>query len=219
MHRTSWKRRGADTVDMASALTSFVTLLVVIDPIGTAPLFVALTAGMSAQKRRLVALRACVIAAGILTVFGLAGNAVLDSLGISLPAFRIAGGLLLFLIAVDMLFEKRTKRREDRAQEDDHDPSVFPLATPLIAGPGAMAAMILLNTGSGVTWIDKLEVHLVMLGVVLLVLALFMIGGLIEKALGRTGILVVTRLLGMLLAALSVQFVLDGFIALGVMPG
>lgn len=204
---------------MASALTSFVTLLVVIDPIGTAPLFVALTAGMSAQKRRLVALRACVIAAGILTVFGLAGNAVLDSLGISLPAFRIAGGLLLFLIAVDMLFEKRTKRREDRTQEDDHDPSVFPLATPLIAGPGAMAAMILLNTGSGVTWIDKLEVHLVMLGVVLLVLALFMIGGLIEKALGRTGILVVTRLLGMLLAALSVQFVLDGFIALGVMPG
>lgn len=206
-------------MDMASALTSFVTLLVVIDPIGTAPLFVALTAGMDAKRRRMVALRACVIAAGILTVFGLAGNAVLDSLGISLPAFRIAGGLLLFLIAVDMLFEKRTKRREDRTQEDDHDPSVFPLATPLIAGPGAMAAMILLNTGSGVTWIDKLEIHLVMLGVVLLVLAMFMIGGLIEKALGRTGILVVTRLLGMLLAALSVQFVIDGLNALGVLPG
>jgi multiple antibiotic resistance protein len=204
---------------MASALTSFVTLLVVIDPIGTAPLFVALTAGMDAKRRRKVALRACVIAAGILTVFGLAGNTVLDSLGISLPAFRIAGGLLLFLIAVDMLFEKRTKRREDRTQDDDHDPSVFPLATPLIAGPGAMAAMILLNTGSGVTWIDKLEIHLVMLGVVLLVLAMFMVGGLIEKALGRTGILVVTRLLGMLLAALSVQFVLDGLNALGVIPG
>lgn len=206
-------------MELASALTSFVTLLVVIDPIGTAPLFVALTAGMDPKRRRMVALRACVIAAGILTVFGLAGNAVLDSLGISLPAFRIAGGLLLFLIAVDMLFEKRTKRREDRTQEDDHDPSVFPLATPLIAGPGAMAAMILLNTGSGVTWIDKLEIHLVMLGVVLLVLAMFMIGGLIEKALGRTGILVVTRLLGMLLAALSVQFVLDGLMALGVIPG
>jgi len=206
-------------MELASALTSFVTLLVVIDPIGTAPLFVALTAGMDPKRRRMVALRACVIAAGILTVFGLAGNAVLDSLGISLPAFRIAGGLLLFLIAVDMLFEKRTKRREDRTQDDDHDPSVFPLATPLIAGPGAMAAMILLNTGSGVTWIDKLEIHLVMLGVVLLVLAMFMIGGLIEKALGRTGILVVTRLLGMLLAALSVQFVLDGLMALGVIPG
>lgn len=206
-------------MELASALTSFVTLLVVIDPIGTAPLFVALTAGMDPKRRRMVALRACVIAAGILTVFGLAGNAVLDSLGISLPAFRIAGGLLLFLIAVDMLFEKRTKRREDRTQDDDHDPSVFPLATPLIAGPGAMAAMILLNTGSGVTWIDKLEIHLVMVGVVLLVLAMFMIGGLIEKALGRTGILVVTRLLGMLLAALSVQFVLDGLMALGVIPG
>lgn len=206
-------------MDMASALTSFVTLLVVIDPIGTAPLFVALTAGMDPKRRRRVALRACVIAVGILTVFGLAGNTVLESLGISLPAFRIAGGLLLFLIAVDMLFEKRTKRREDRTQDDDHDPSVFPLATPLIAGPGAMAAMILLNTGADVTWMDKLEIHLVMLGVILLVLAMFMIGGLIEKALGRTGILVVTRLLGMLLAALSVQFVLDGLVALGVMPG
>lgn len=207
-------------MDMASALTSFVTLAVVIDPIGTAPLFVALTAGMDPKRRRNVAVRACVIAAGILTVFGLAGNTVLDSLGISLPAFRIAGGLLLFLIAVDMLFEKRTKRREDRTQDDDdHDPSVFPLATPLIAGPGAMAAMILLNTGTGVTWDDKLQAHLVMLGVVVLVLAMFMIGGLIEKALGRTGILVVTRLLGMLLAALSVQFVLDGLVALGVMPG
>lgn len=207
-------------MDMASALTSFVTLLVVIDPIGTAPLFVALTAGMDPTHRRRVALRACAIAAGILTVFGLAGNAVLDSLGISLPAFRIAGGMLLFLIAVDMLFEKRTKRREDRTKDDDdHDPSVFPLATPLIAGPGAMAAMILLNTGSDVTWIDKLEIHLVMLGVVLLVLAMFLIGGLIERVLGRTGILVVTRLLGMLLAALSVQFVLDGLVALGVMPG
>lgn len=206
-------------MDMASALTSFVTLLVVIDPVGTAPMFVALTAGMAPARRRVVALRACAIALGILTVFGLAGNAVLESLGISLPAFRIAGGLLLFLIAVDMLFEKRTKRREDRAQEDDHDPSVFPLATPLIAGPGAMAAMILLNTGSDVGWLDKLEVHAVMLGVILLVLAMFMVGGLIEKALGRTGILVVTRLLGMLLAALSVQFVLDGLTALGVMPG
>ncbi len=207
-------------MDMASALTSFVTLLVVIDPIGTAPLFVALTAGMDPRRRRMVAVRACVIAFGILTVFGLAGNTVLDSLGISLPAFRIAGGLLLFLIAVDMLFEKRTKRREDRTQDDDdHDPSVFPLATPLIAGPGAMAAMILLNTGTDVAWMAKLEVHLVMLGVVALVLAMFMIGGLIERALGRTGILVVTRLLGMLLAALSVQFVLDGLGALGVMPG
>lgn len=206
-------------MEMASALTSFVTLLVVIDPLGTAPIFVALTAGMAPKRRRVIALRACVIAFGVLTVFGLAGNAVLQGLGISLPAFRIAGGLLLFLIAVDMLFEKRTQRREDREQDEDHDPSVFPLATPLIAGPGAMAAMILLNTGTDVTALDKLEVHLVMLGVVLLVLAMFLVGGVIERALGRTGILVVTRLLGMLLAALSVQFVLDGLVALGVMPG
>lgn len=204
-------------MELTTALTSFVTLFVVIDPIGMAPMFVALTGGMDARQRRSVALRACLVAACILLVFGLFGNALLEALGISLAAFRIAGGLLLFLIAVDMLFEKRTERREGRVNEA-HDPSVFPLATPLIAGPGSMAAMILLNSGSNVPWQDTLQVHLVMLSVVGLVLVLFFLSGLIARILGRTGILVVTRLLGMLLAALSVQFVLNGLADLGVLP-
>jgi len=209
-------------MDSAQALTSFVTLFLVIDPIGTAPLFVALTQGMTPARRRRIALRACAIAAGILTVFGLFGNSVLELLGISLPAFRIAGGILLFLIAVDMLFERRTQRREDRAQEEEddpgHDPSVFPLATPLVAGPGAMAAMILLTTQRGADYTDIAAALAVMAAVVLLVLAMFLMAPLIERALGRTGIVVVTRLLGMLLAALSVQLVIDGLDTLGLMP-
>ncbi|WP_193141687.1 MULTISPECIES: MarC family protein [unclassified Meridianimarinicoccus] len=204
-------------MDLAFALSTFVTLFLVIDPIGMSPLFLALTSGMDKARRRSIAFRACAIAFVVLTIFGLFGNAVLEGLGISLAAFRISGGLMLFLIAVDMLFERRTERREGRTTDADHDPSVFPLATPLIAGPGSMAAMVLL-TGSGTPgWLGILEVHLVLAAVIGLVLLLFLISGVIEHILGRTGILVVTRLLGMLLAALAVQFVLDGLRDLGVL--
>lgn len=206
-------------MDLALALTAFATLFVVIDPIGTAPMFVALTQGMPPRTRRKVALRACAIAAVVLTVFGLFGTGLLDTIGVSLDAFRIAGGMLLFLIAVEMLFGRRTERREKQQGDADHDPSVFPLATPLIAGPGAMAAMILLTTGNSAGWLGVLEVHLVMLGVVGMVLVLFLLAGVIERLLGRTGTLVVTRLLGMLLAALAVQFVLDGLRGAGVILG
>jgi multiple antibiotic resistance protein len=201
-------------MDPTFLLSAFVTLFVVIDPIGMAPLFVALTAGETGARRRGIALRACLIALGLLTLFGLAGEAVLAFVGISMPAFRIAGGILLFLTALDMLFERRTQRRRKNAEgeEDRPDPSVFPLAIPLIAGPGAIASMILLAgqaPADGVA-LHLLAVHLVMAGVLGLVLAMFLAAGLIERALGATGILVVTRLLGMLLAALSVQFVIDG---------
>ncbi len=199
-------------MELEPLVTAFVALFVVIDPVGLAPLFVALTQGASAEHRRAVALRACVIAAGLLTLFGLFGEQVLGFLGISLPAFRIAGGVLLFLTALDMLFERRTERR--RSQKAADDPSVFPLATPLIAGPGAIATTILLTgaaTGPG----GILAVHLVMLAVVALVFAFCLAAGLIERLLGATGINVVTRLLGMLLAALSVQFVLDGLTSFG----
>ncbi|MEM1067091.1 MAG: MarC family protein [Pseudomonadota bacterium] len=199
-------------MDLAPFITAFVTLFVVIDPVGLAPLFPALTQGMDARARRAIALRACAIGAGLLTLFGLAGEAVLGFVGISMPAFRIAGGILLFLTALDMLFERRTRRRGDQHADAD-DPSVFPLATPLIAGPGAMATMILLtgqNAGD-VAWIAA--VHGVMFAVIALTFLLFMAAGILERGLGPTGINVVTRLLGMLLAALSVQFVLDGLSA------
>lgn len=194
-------------------ITAFVTLFVIIDPIGMAPLFVALTQGMSTSRRRAIAIRACLTSALLLIVFAAFGEAVLAFVGISMPAFRIAGGLLLFLTALDMLFERRGQRRKgqaDAAEEDEgDDPSIFPIAIPLIAGPGSIATVILLAGqkpgAEGLAYVIG-----VMISVILLVFLMFLVSGLLERALGRVGINVVTRLLGMLLAALSVQFVLDG---------
>lgn len=201
-------------MDTAFLITAFATLFVVVDPPGLIPMFIALTPGMTAARRREIGLRACLIAIAILTMFGLLGEAVLGFIGISMPAFRIAGGILLFLTALDMLFERRTQRREGQATVHDHDPSVFPIAIPLIAGPGAIATMILLVGESG-SWQGILAVHLVMIAVVMMAFLLFLIAGPLENALGRTGTVVITRLLGMLLAALSVQFVIDGIIGTG----
>lgn len=184
------------------------------------PLFVALTTGSTTRQRRSIALRAVSIGFGILVLFGFFGEAVLEFAGISMAAFRIAGGLLLFLTALDMLFERRTKRREDQANQpdiDDDDPSVFPLATPLIAGPGAIASMILL-TGETNTTLEFASVFVVLAVVLLIALTLFVLGGLLERALGPTGVNVVTRILGMLLTALSIQFILDGLRDVGALP-
>lgn len=200
--------------ETAALLSVFVTLVVVIDPIGLTPMFIALTQGMSSAHRRVVAFRACAIAALLLTVFGLAGETILTAVGITMPAFQIAGGILLFLTALDMLFERRTQRRAGHANAVT-DPSVFPLAMPLIAGPGAMASMILLVSQTD-DWGGVLAVHLVMVAVIIIVFALFLVATPLERALGHTGNMVVTRLLGMLLAALSVQFVLNGLQGAGV---
>ncbi len=201
-------------LDLAALAAAFVTLFVIIDPIGLAPLFIPLTAGMDARERRSVGLRACIIAAALLTVFGLYGEWLLTTIGISMPAFQISGGILLFLTALDMLFDRRQPRREGHAAQVP-DPSVFPLAMPLIAGPGAMTSMILLvNQAEG--WQGTLAVHAVMLLVIVLCFGFFLAAPPIERVLGRTGEMVVTRLLGMLLAALSVQFVLNGARAAGI---
>jgi len=197
-------------MEIAFLITAFATLFVVIDPPGLVPLFIALTQGMTAERRRAMALRACLIAGVLLTLFGLAGESILGFIGISMPAFRIAGGILLFLTALDMLFERRTQRREGQQPDPDHDPSVFPLATPLIAGPGAIASMILLVGQSGPGWGGTLAVLGLMWGMVIVTFLFLLASPPIERALGRTGTIVITRLLGMLLAALAVQFVIDG---------
>jgi len=201
-------------MDLAFYITTFVTLFVVIDPIGLAPLFVALTKGMTPQRRRAIGLRALLISAALLTLFGFFGEAVLGFIGISMPAFQIAGGILLFLTALDMLFERRTQRRQGQAAEHADDPSVFPLATPLIAGPGAIATMILLTGQTGGDLGAMVMIHLVLGAVLLVTLGLFLAAPVLERLLGDVGVNVVTRLLGMLLAALSVQFVVDGVRAL-----
>lgn len=202
-------------MDSAILISAFATLFVVIDPIGMLPIFVALTQGMSDAERRSIAIRACTVAIALLFAFAFLGEALLGFVGISMPAFRIAGGILLLITALDMLFERRTKRREDQA-EDRPDPSVFPLALPLIAGPGAIATVILLmgqSDGSALQISAYLGITVL---VVAMVFLLFLIAGPIERLLGKVGINVVTRLLGMLLAALAVQFVLDGLRAFGI---
>lgn len=202
-------------IETSFLISAFATLFVIIDPIGMTPIFVALTQGMTPEKRRGIAIRSCVLAIGILFLFGLAGEALLSFLGISMPAFQIAGGLLLFLTALEMLFEFRTKRRNDHGEDHTDDPSVFPLAIPLIAGPGAITAMILLVGSSDGVVLVSAAVFGVLLLVVGMVFLLFLTAGIFERVLGQTGIVVITRLLGMLLAALSVQFVVDGLRGLG----
>ena len=209
-------------IDTAFFITSFVTLFVIIDPIGLTPLFVALTQGMSVKQRRAIAIRATLVSAGILALFAIFGEALLGFTGISMAAFKIAGGILLLLTALDMLFQRRAKRREDTAEEDDDldDPSVFPLAIPLIAGPGSIATVILLAGAH--PGFSGLGLSLAVMVLVLLVTFIFFEAATpLERLLGKTGINVVSRLLGMLLAALAVQFMLNGlqdFGLLGIAP-
>ena len=203
-------------IDTAFLITSFVTLFVIIDPIGLTPVFLALTQGASPKERRSIALRATFTAMFLLALFALFGEAVLGFAGISMAAFRVAGGILLFLTALDMLFERRTKRREHQGEEADkaEDPSVFPMSIPLIAGPGSIATVILL-AGQKPGFEGFALVMGVVVAVLVIMLMMFLVSGALERILGKTGINVVTRLLGMLLAALSVQFVLDGLRAFG----
>ena len=195
-------------------LSALVTFFVVIDPLGCAPIFAGLTAGASAANRRGQAIRAVGIASGILLVFAVFGEDLLRGLGIELASFRIAGGIMLFLIALEMVFERRTQRREDRAAKvaeahEAEDVSVFPMAMPMIAGPGSIASVMLLSARH-----PGLERHLVVLAAMATILAATLLAllaaGPIMRRLGRRIEAVITRLLGVLLAALAVQFVIDG---------
>lgn len=198
---------------------AFAMLFVVIDPIGLMPMFMALTSDADQAARRMVALKAVATATVILVIFALAGESVLHFLGISLPAFRIAGGLLLFMIAAEMLFEKRTERRRrnvDEASSDSHqgqfvdEVSIFPLGLPLIAGPGAIASVILLMSHNQGNVKAQVAVIGVLIGTLLLTLVMFLMAGKLSKFISPEVTKALTRVLGMILAALAVQFVLTG---------
>ncbi|MFN7011232.1 MAG: MarC family protein [Allorhizobium sp.] len=197
-----------------SMINAFTTLLVTVDPPGLAPLFLGLTQGMTRGERRQVAVRGSVIAFAILTVFALFGASILSALGISMGAFRIAGGLMLFAISFEMIFEKRNERKEkttDAAITKDHihNLAVFPLAIPLIAGPGAISATVLIaGTMDGVA--GKVQLIGVIAVCLALVFAALILAERLNRFLGVTGRALLTRLLGVLLSALSVQFVVDG---------
>ncbi|QFT76659.1 hypothetical protein FIU90_03780 [Erythrobacter sp. THAF29] len=194
-------------------VSAFVTLFVVIDPPGCAPIYAGLTKAAPARLARNMALRATAIAAVILTIFAFFGEDLLKALHIELDSFRIAGGLMLFFIAFEMVFEKRTQRREERAEKisasEVEDVSVFPMAMPMLAGPGAIAAiMLLMNEADGMA--ETLEVFAALAAVLILTAAALVAAGPLIRLLGDKVEAVITRLLGVLLAALAAQYVIDG---------
>lgn len=198
-------------------LDYFIMLFVVVDPVGLAPIFAALTHGDSAPSRRRTALRGTAIAAAILVVFVLAGDALLRALGIGLASFQIAGGSLLFLLAVDMVFARpsgvRTTAREQKEAKSKKDISVFPLAIPLIAGPGALTTVLLMVGERGDDPVVIATVLAVLALVLLITLGSLLFSARIMRLMGETGANVIGRVLGVILAALAVQFMLDGLAA------
>lgn len=198
--------------------TAFLTMFVALDPPGLAPLFVALTTHMKPAERKATAYRATLIAFCILAGSALCGEPLLRALGIGIPAFRIAGGLLLFWIAVEMVFERREERKTQSAENNlDHDHhysiAAFPLAIPLMAGPGAITATILQASIAQKSYVDFAVLIVILLIVLLSCLAVFLMAGRIDRWLGKTGRVVLSRLLGVLLAAMAVQTVGDGILS------
>jgi multiple antibiotic resistance protein len=199
-------------------ISALVTLLVVVDPIGLTPAFLGITGGLPRPARRQVAIRASLIGFAILTGAALAGDWLLRTLSISLPAFRIAGGLLLFSIASEMVFGVRITRQSETAgkavEEHVRDIAAFPLAIPLMAGPGAITAIVLLSGRADGSML-RLGALIAIIAIVMAIcLVVFWFATQVERLVGRTGNTVLSRLLGVLLAAMAVQFVVDGVRAL-----
>ncbi len=198
-----------------TGLVAFAAFFATIDPIGVAVIFAALTSGATVSHRRIMALRGTAISAGILLVFALFGDPLLKYMGITLPALRIAAGILLLLLAIDMVFARTsgglsTTETEAEEAEQKQDISVFPLATPLIAGPGAMGAGILLVAQAEGDPVLEAIVIGALAAVLVINLVLLFVAAQLQKLLGVTGLNVVARVMGILLAALAVQFILDG---------
>jgi multiple antibiotic resistance protein len=200
--------------------TALITLLVTLDPPGLAPVFISLTIGLGASAQREVAARATIIAFFILAAFAIGGKAAMDALGVSFPAFRIAGGLLLFAIAFDMLFVLRGERKRELASDAvtvDHVRNVaaFPLAIPLMAGPGAITVTMLLAGRASGDWMMLGGLMLVIALVMALTFLTLLMSERVSRLLGVTGNSVLTRMFGLVLAAMAVQFVIDGVTAIG----
>lgn len=196
-------------------LSAFAVLFVIIDPPGCAPIFATLTHGTSRKHQKAMAFKSVFIAAIILFGFAYAGEFIFSKLGISLDALRIAGGIMLFIIGLNMVFEKRTEKREDRAEEaleevkDPEDISVFPMGIPMIAGPGTMASLLIMM-GKTDTLAGQISILSALALTLIITLLTFLIAGPLMKLMGKSVTDVLTRVLGVLLTTLAAQFVLDG---------
>lgn len=199
---------------IAFTISAFVTFFTVIDPVGLAPIVLALTSHLTPSQRKIIVTRAIFISAIIILFFALIGRALLEYMSISLYAFNIAGGILLFIIAVDMLFGRPSGARETKAEEEEaktkDDISVFPLAIPMIAGPGTIATTILYVDLAAPNLIDIIAVAAAIATSLLAAWIAMRASTWIIQTIGRTGILVLSRILGILLAALAIQFILNG---------
>ena len=201
--------------EMELFISAFAILFVIIDPPGCAPIFATLTQGTSRKHQNVMAFKSVFVGAVILFGFAYTGEFIFSKLGISLDALRIAGGIMLFIIGLNMVFEKRTEKRETRAEEaledadTPEDISVFPMGIPMIAGPGTMASILLLKSKTE-TAAQELSILLALGAVLLVTLFSFLIAGPLLKLLGQSFTEVLTRVLGVLLATLAAQFIIDG---------
>ncbi len=202
----------------AQILQEFITLWVVIDPIGTLPVFLAVTAGMSAAQRRSVALRAVTVSFVVLTVFIVLGQVVLDALGLALPAFQIAGGIVLFLFALTMIFGHSKPEEEIAEAERVRQTSVFPVAIPSIASPGAMLTVVILTDNDRFSLAHQAMTTGLMALVLAATLGILLAAGPLVRVIGTTGAAVISRVMGMILAAVAVDAVLKALVTIGVLP-
>jgi len=204
------------------AIVALTTFFATIGPLDVAAMFAAMTPNATPRERRSMALRGTLISLAILLIFAFAGEILLVSLGISLPALKVAGGILLLLIGIEMVFARAsgstsTTTEENNEAVDKEDVAVFPLATPLIAGPGTIGAIILLMSDVSGDWMRQMVIIGALVAVLLLTLLLLLLANQVQRLLGITGMQVVSRVFGVLLAALAVQFMFDGIAQSGLL--
>jgi multiple antibiotic resistance protein len=191
---------------------NFITLLVVLDPIGTVPVFLIATAGLGAKDRNQVAVTSVLVALGVLMVFLWCAQYILEEMHIGTAAFRIAGGAILFVFALQMILQGHHQNAAPEAQRSLMEIAVFPIAMPMIAGPGSLLAVVLLTDNNRVSLRDQAITALILIAVLGCTLGALLAGGLIQRLLGRAGIVVMTQVMGLVLAAFAVQQILDGLL-------
>lgn len=195
---------------MIDIVATFIIFFAVIDPIGTVPVFIAVTSRYDAKAKRRIALVAVLVASGILLFFMAAGELLLEALQIPLPAFQIAGGIVLFLFALSMIFGESKPDEEVRLAEDQNETAIFPLAVPSIAGPGAMLAAVLMTENARVSLYEQVQIAVVMLSVLFIVYILMLLAGAINRLIGNSGASVISRVMGLILAAVAIDNSLNG---------